>query len=188
MESPVSREPTLGCWLGRLVLGTLGMVAIARRIPTPPIALPVRRVRLARTPEEALAQLRDDVAARALVQEADAVVARFAGRAGIFRYETVELVRFAERSVTFEHLHGPFRRCDERFDFVPVADGGHACEHRGTFVMRGGLLGWLLGILVIRGVFGRHVAQHMQASLAVQHHTRRHTRGSADPATGMERE
>ncbi len=188
MESPVSREPTRRCGSDLLVLGTLGMVAISRRIPAPPITLPVHRVRLEPSPEAVLAELREDVGARALVQDADAVVARFAGRAGIFRYETVELVRFAERSVTFEHLHGPFRRCDERFDFVPVADGGHACEHRGTFVMRGGLLGWLLGILVIRGVFGRHVAQHMQASFAAQHHTRRHTRGSADPATGMERE
>jgi len=166
MEPLVSRRSMPGCRLERFILGGLGLMAIARRIPAPPVALPVHRVRLGRTLPEVLARLREDVAGRAVVQEADAVVARFAGRAGIFRYQTVELVRFCDRMVTFKHLHGPFRSCDEVFEFVPLADGGYACEHRGTLVMRGGMLGWLLGILVIRDIFGRHVFQHMQASFA----------------------
>jgi hypothetical protein len=187
MESPMSGESRPRCRLERLLLTTLGLVAIARRLPAPAIALPVHRVRLGRPLPEVLAQLREEVAGRAVVREGDAVVARFAGRAGIFRYQTVELVRFSGHTVTFGHLHGPFRTCDEVFEFVPAADGGHTCEHRGTLVMRGGLLGWLLGILVIRGLFGRHVAQHMQASFGARPDAREHTRGGADPATDMER-
>jgi hypothetical protein len=152
-------------WAG-LLLGALGALAVARRVLGPPIALPVRRVPLARTPEDTMARLRGTLASHALVQDADAAVARFAGRAGIFRYATVELVRFSAREVTFEHLHGPFRTCVERFAFVPLADGGHTVEHQGTFVMRGGLLGWLFGVLVVRGVFDRLVAAHMQGSFA----------------------
>jgi hypothetical protein len=116
------------------------------------------------------AQMRGDLVSRLLVQDANAAVARFEGRAGIFRYETVELIRFSDQGVTFEHLRGPFRSCIERFEFVPLADGAHALEHRGTFVMRGGLLGWLFGVLVIRGAFDRLVASHMQ-----------HSSGVADP-------
>jgi hypothetical protein len=96
--------------------------------------------------------------------DANAAVARFEDRAGIFRYETVELIRFSDQGVTFEHLRGPFRSCIERFEFVLLVDGAYAFEHRGTFVMRGGLLGWLFGVLVIRGVFDRLVASHMQNS------------------------
>ncbi len=156
-------------WVG-LLLGILCAAAVARRIPGLPITLPVRRVRLEQTPEQMKAQMWTALASHALIQGADAVVARFEGRAGIFRYETVELIRFSDQGVTFEHLRGPFRSCVERFEFVPLADGAYALEHRGTFVMRGGLLGWLFGVLVIRGVFDRLVASHMQ-----------HSSGVADP-------
>jgi hypothetical protein len=149
-------------WAGLLLLSTLCAVAVARRIPGPPITLPVRRVRLEQTPEQMTAQMRDGLASRILIQDANAVVAQFEGRAGIFRYETVELIRFSDQGVTFEHLRGPFQSCVERFEFVPLADGAYAFEHQGTFVMRGGSLGWLFGILVIRGVFDRLVAKHMQ--------------------------
>jgi hypothetical protein len=150
-------------WAG-LLLSALCAVAVARRIPGPPIMLPVRRMRLEQTPEQMKAQMRDGLASRLLIQDANAAVAQFEGGAGIFRYETVELIRFSDQGVTFEHLRGPFQSCVERFEFVPLADGGYAFEHQGTFVMRGGWLGWLFGILVIRGVFDRLVATHMQNS------------------------
>ncbi len=124
----------------------------------------MRRVRLEQTLEQMKAQMCTALASRALIQGANAVVAQFEGRAGIFRYETVELIRFSDQEVTFEHLRGPFRSCIERFEFVPQADGAYVLEHQGTFVMGGGSLGWLFGILVIRGVFDRLVATHMQHS------------------------
>lgn len=123
----------------------------------------MRRVRL----EQMQAQMRTALASRALIQGANAVVAQFEGRAGIFHYETVELICFSDLGVTFEHLRGPFRSCIEWFEFVPLADGTYALEHRGTFVMRRGLLGWLFGVLVICGAFDRLVATHMQNSSGV---------------------
>lgn len=150
-------------WVGPL-LGILCAAAVARRIPRPPITLPVRWVRLEQTREQMETQMRTALASRALLQDANVVVAQFEGRAGMFRYETVELIRFSDQGVTFEHLRGPFRSCIEQFDCVPLADGGYAFEHHGTFVMHGGLLGWLFGVLVIRGAFDRLVASHMQNS------------------------
>lgn len=108
-------------WAGLLLLSTLCAVAVARRIPGPPITLPVRRVRLEQTPEQLKAQMRDGLAPRILIHDANAAVAHFEGRAGIFRYTTVELIRFSDQGVTFEHLHGPFQSCFERFKFVPLS-------------------------------------------------------------------
>lgn len=76
------------------------------------------------------------LASRLLVQDANAAVARFEGRAGFFRYETVEFIRFSDQGVTFEHLRGPFRSCIEWFSFLPLADGAYALEHRGTLPSR----------------------------------------------------
>ncbi|HYZ98259.1 MAG TPA: hypothetical protein VE575_05870 [Acidimicrobiales bacterium] len=97
--------------------------------------------------------------------DGDCVVARFAGEAGIFRYRTVELVAFRSDAVTFEHLDGPFRECHERFRVEPAPDGGSVVTHEGTFTMRMGLAGWLLGVVAVRPTFERHVAAHM-ASLS----------------------
>src|SRR5713226_6232618 len=69
-------------WVGPL-LGILCAAAVARRIPGPPISLPVRRVRRV----QLQAQMRGGLASRALIQGANAVVAQFEGRAGMFRYE-----------------------------------------------------------------------------------------------------
>lgn len=90
----------------------------------------------------------------------DEVVARFAGRAGPFSYRTLEAVRFNDQAVTFEHLEGPFRSCAERF---VVRDGpsGSTVAHEGTFTMRGGLGGWLLGVTVVRPLFERLVADEL---------------------------
>jgi hypothetical protein len=119
--------------------------------------------RLNRAPESVLAELRAQLegAPNVLVRSADSLVASFVGRAGAFRYRTVELVRFSDRQVTFEHLSGPFRSAKESFDLVSLLDGSPALEHRGQFVMRYGLFGWIFGRLVIRRVFERLVEAHM---------------------------
>ena len=94
------------------------------------------------------------------------IVARFAGEAGMFRYHTVELVSFLPDAVTFEHLRGPFNECRERFHVTPRAGGGSVVTHDRTFTMRLGLLGWLLGVTVVRPTFERHVAAHMAQHLS----------------------
>jgi hypothetical protein len=90
----------------------------------------------------------------------DEVVARFAGRAGPFSYRTREAVRFNGHAVTFEHLDGPFQSCAERF-IVRDSAGGATVAHEGTFTMRGGLAGWVLGVVVIRPLFERLVADEL---------------------------
>lgn len=116
-------------------------------------------------PAELIARMRSSLASgdNVLVTGADALVARFAGRAGPFRYRTVELVTFARDEVRFEHLGGTFDSCHERFAFRRVEGGATRIEHGGAFTIRGGLLGWLVGMLVVRGLFEAHVAAHLRA-------------------------
>ena len=141
--------------------------AIAARALTagagPPITLRPHTVRLSGPPEKIVAELRAQVdgAPNVLARSDDALVATFAGREGPFRYRTVELVRFSDRRVTFQHLSGPFRAAEESFDVVTLPDGSTALEHRGHFVMRLGLVGWILGRLVVRRMFEALVASHM---------------------------
>lgn len=129
----------------------------------PPIRLRLDARRLNRGPEEVLAELRAQLedAPNVIVRSADSLVATFAGQAGAFRYRTVELIRFSDRRVTFEHLSGPFRTAEESFDLVNLPDGSPALEHRGQFVMRFGLLGWIFGRVVVRRMFEDLVASHM---------------------------
>lgn len=82
------------------------------------------------------------------------IVARFAGQAGPFSYRTQEIVRFNDRSVTFEHLEGPFHSCLERFLVVDDGDAS-TVSHTGEFTMPWGLPGWLFGITVVRPLFER---------------------------------
>jgi hypothetical protein len=141
--------------------------AVAARALTvgagPPIRLRPYTLRLNRDPEKVLAELRAQLeyAPNVLVRSGDSLVASFAGRAGALRYRTVELVRFSDRQVTFEHLSGPFRSAQESFDVVSLPDGSPALEHRGRFAMRYGLFGWIFGRLVIRRIFEGLVASHM---------------------------
>ncbi len=109
----------------------------------PPIRLHPHTRRLNRASAEVLAELRSRLedAPNVLVRSGDLLVATFAGRAGALRYRTVELVRFSDRQVTFEHLAGPFQSARETFDAVSLPDGSPALEHRGQFVMRFGLFG-----------------------------------------------
>ncbi len=129
----------------------------------PPIGLRPHTRRLNRAPGKVLAELRAELedAPNVLVRSGDSLVASFTGRAGALRYRTVELVRFSDRQVTFEHLSGPFRSARESFDVVSLPDGSLALEHRGQFVMRYGLFGWIFGRLVIRRMFDGLVAAHM---------------------------
>ncbi len=152
--------------LGRSLIVFLAGAIAARALTIgagPPINLRPHTVRLNGPQEKIVAELRAQVdgAPNLLVKSDDALVATFGGREGPFRYRTVELVRFADRRVTFEHLSGPFRSAQESFDLVTLPDGSAALEHRGQFVMRFGLLGWIFGRLAVRQMFEALVATHM---------------------------
>jgi len=87
-------------------------------------------------------------------------VARFAGRAGPFSYRTRERVRFRDRTISFEHLEGPFRSCTEYF-VVHGENGTSLVAHDGAFTMGGGLPGWLFGAAVVRPIFERVVVREL---------------------------
>lgn len=96
-----------------------------------------------------------------LAAERERLVRRFRGRAGHFRYETVESVTFDPTAILFEHLAGPFARCRETFSLEHVDGGRTRITHAGTFVLRGGLWTWPLARTAVKQAFERHVHEHL---------------------------
>lgn len=88
------------------------------------------------------------------------VVRRFAGTAGRFLYQTVEIVSFQDDAVTFEHLRGPFAECREHSRLAP-AGAGTRLTHSGSFRLRGGLWLWPLALCGVRPAFEHHVRHHL---------------------------
>lgn len=86
----------------------------------------------------------------------------FDGSAGHLPFMTIELVTFSDGEVGFEHLAGSFHACREKFVLLDEGGGRTRVEHSGTFTMRGGLIGWVAGRLVVRRLFEAHVAEHMR--------------------------
>lgn len=119
-------------------------------------------------PEDVFERLRTQMLASGDVVAGDSggAVVRFSGRAGPFRYRTVEAVHFSGTTATFEHLNGPFDQCRETIRVGPGERAGTEVTHDGELVMRGGLIGWCFGIAVVRPLFERHVADHLRALAA----------------------
>ncbi|MDE3076006.1 MAG: hypothetical protein KGJ86_11310 [Chloroflexota bacterium] len=92
------------------------------------------------------------------------VLARFTGKAGPFSYQTAEVVSRLPDGMSFEHVGGTFYACRETFTVRDVGAGRTRIDHAGTFTMRGGLAGWLLGMLVVRRLFQDHVTEAMRRS------------------------
>lgn len=98
-----------------------------------------------------------------LAVEHNRLVRRFSGRAGRFRYETVELVTYGPTTIGFEHLAGPFAQCCERFTLEHTDGGRTRMTHEGTFVLRGGLWTWPLARTAVKRAFEQHVHDHLIA-------------------------
>jgi len=128
----------------------------------PTVTLVEERVEVARAPHDVIRTFRDRMSAGdgVIAADRDRVVRGFSGVAGRFRYDTVEVVSFAETSVTFEHLRGPFATCRERFDAIPSGTGT-LLTHSGTFALRGGLFTWPLARTAVKRAFEEHVREHM---------------------------
>lgn len=143
------------------LLTTILLLFAASRI-RPGLRLRAHRARVAATPERLARELRDRLVSGGdvVVAEEEAMVSRFSGTAGRFRWNTVELVRFRPERIEFEHLGGTFRGTIERFALAPV-EGGTEVSHTGTLRMPGGLLGWAVGLVFARRAFEEHVAEHM---------------------------
>ncbi len=152
---------------GSYVAGSAMSLACMSVAPT--IRLTPESVRVGISPTDVIAQFRARMSDGADVVAAgsDTVVRRFSGQAGHFRYSTVEVVTFGPTWLTFEHLKGPFKSCNERFEAAPTSDGAQL-THTGTFALRGGLLTWPLARTAVKRSFEQHVRDHMQA-LRLEH-------------------
>lgn len=152
--------------LGWVIAAIVG-AALARAVTVgsgPPIRLKPYRLQPEFPAERVLADLQAGLESspNVVLRSKDGIVARFEGKAGRFSYHTVELVRFTDRHITFQHLQGPFKSSIESIEVVELEYGRTTLEHRGQFVMRAGIAGWLLGRLVVRRVFERLAASHME--------------------------
>lgn len=145
----------------RWVLSGSAAVRLAARVKRS-VALRRQEIQLDTDAKVALARLRETLGGGpdVIAAEDQQVVRRFAGSAGPFRYATIELLTFDDGGISFEHLQGPFAACRECFDLLP-AQPGALLVHSGSFSLRGGLWGWLLGIAVVRPAFDSHVREHM---------------------------
>ncbi len=111
--------------------------------------LEVFRARFADSPEDIIAI------------EENQLVRRFAGSEGPFSFKTVEVVRYEDQAVTFEHLSGPFAECNERFDMVATPTGS-MLTHSGSFRLRGGLFTVPLAFGPVKKAFETHVRGHFE--------------------------
>ena len=142
--------------------------AVGATFVRPRIKLDEDSVEVGLAPAEMLAGLRDRFAASPddiLASEPDRMVRRFAGSEGRFSYKTVEVVRFSETAVTFEHIAGPFSECNEEFQLTEIP-GGTRLTHTGTFRLRGGL--WTLPLAAgpVKKAFESHVRGHFETMAA----------------------
>ena len=153
--SPYMRIPVVALGAGGALVGLLW---------GPVVHLRDDHVEVGATRQELLDGLREhfvDSPEHVLVADDRHVVRRFAGRAGLFPYRTVELVTFEDDSITFEHLAGLFRHCHERFQLSATVSGTRL-THTGNFVLRGGLWTALLALGPVRSAFEAHVHHHLR--------------------------
>lgn len=151
-------------------LGITSIASIGALFIRPRVGLARDSIEVALPPAELIEVFRQRFASSPddiLAIEADRLVRRFAGTEGRFKFETVELVRYEEHAITFEHLAGPFSACSERFDFAP-SSAGTLLTHSGSFRLRGGLWTAWLAFGPVKKAFETHVRGHFD-ELAVAH-------------------
>lgn len=143
-----------------LLGGGAAMTGLALR---PKVILATDSVEVGLPTDTVVQQFRDRMGSgnEVIAASGDRLVRRFSGRAGRFRYATVEVVTFGPTSITFEHLRGPFASCSERFDAAP-SGAGTMLTHSGSFVLRGGLFTWPLARTAVKRAFEQHVREHMR--------------------------
>lgn len=146
-----------------LPLALLASARLGARRLRPDVPLGPHDVIVPGTPDEVRRRIEaKHRAGNVLVAQDDALVARFGGSTGPFQFHTVELIRFGPEEVTYEHLGGTFLACRERFLLRAEGAGSTRIEHSGVFKLRGGLLGWLLGRLVVKRLFEDYVTRELQ--------------------------
>lgn len=141
------------------VVGSLAALAVRPRVQLArdSVVVDVPAAELIDVFRERFASSPDDT----LAAEPDRLVRRFSGTEGPFTFKTVELVRYEEDAITFEHLAGPFAECNERFEFAET-DAGTRLTHSGSFRLRGGLWTAALAVGPVKKAFETHVRGHFE--------------------------
>ena len=145
--------------LGLTVLGSIGALFVRPRIEMADDSVDVGLA-----PAELLALMRERFAGSPddiLAIEPHRLVRRFSGSEGRFTYKTIEVVRYEDDAITFEHIAGPFAECNERFQLTPIR-GGTRLTHTGYFRLRGGLWTLLLAAGPVKKAFESHVHGHFE--------------------------
>ncbi len=147
----------------RLLRGFVVAGAVVALRARPSVTLAEDAVVVHGPPDQIIHQFRERlvVGDEVIAAQADRVVRRFHGRAGRFRFHTVEVVTFGPSWITFEHLAGPFARCSERFDLVHDSIATTRVVHSGSFALRGGLWTWPLARGAVKSAFERLVHDHL---------------------------
>lgn len=140
------------------------MSSIGALFVRPRVELDEDSVDVGLEPDQLLADMKERFASSPddiLAMEPDRLVRRFAGSEGKFSYKTVEVVRYEDDAITFEHIAGPFAECEERFQLTPIPSGTRL-THTGHFRLRGGLWTLLLAIGPVKKAFETHVHGHFE--------------------------
>ncbi len=151
--------------MGAFRLGLTALGSIGATFVRPRIELAEDSVDIGLSPAVVLASMREQFAGSPddiLAIEPDRLVRRFSGSEGRFTYETVEVVRYENDAITFEHIAGPFAECEERFQLTEIP-GGTRLTHTGHFRLRGGLWTAPLAAGPVKKAFENHVNGHFRA-------------------------
>ena len=150
--------------MGAFKLAITALGSVGATFVRPRVEMDEDSVEVGLTPSVVLANMRERFASSPddiLAIDSDRLVRRFSGSEGSFNYETIEVVRYEEDAVTFEHIAGPFAECNERFQLTEIP-GGTRLTHTGYFRLRGGLWTAPLAMGPVKKAFENHVNGHFQ--------------------------
>lgn len=154
--------------MGPFKLGITALGSVGATFVRPRVEMAEDSVELGLSPAVVLANMRERFASSPediLAMQPDRLVRRFSGSEGSFSYETIEVVRYEDDAVTFEHIAGPFAECNERFQLTEIP-GGTRLTHTGYFRLRGGLWTAPLAMGPVKKAFENHVNGHFQTMAA----------------------
>lgn len=95
-------------------------------------------------------------------------VVEFTTRVGDRTVTTVELLILDRpTSIDYRWLEGPLPEVEETISFSALDAATTRLDYRGTFRLGRGLLGWLIGVVRVKPLFDRLVAEHLEQAKEV---------------------
>ena len=104
-------------------------------------------------------------------------VVEFVTPAGDREIRTLELVRLEPpTAIHYRWLEGPLSEVEETIRFVDVNGATTKLTYSGSFSVRPGPIGWLIGRLRVRPLFDRLVSEHLQQAKSIAERRARRSR------------